>query len=122
MRIRGVALVSMLALLGTAVPAAATPVAKTRAEREAMGRSFLEPTESTNFIQLGDEPGEHELAPAWELLEKMFPRYAEYTTIDEEMKDPNAVSVGDDGFPAWHKGDTGDGLPFDVISVTDKRA
>ncbi len=120
MRIRWIALVAMLALLAPVLPASATPVAKTRAEREAMGRSFLEPIESTNFIQLGDEKGEHELAPGFQLLEKLFPRYAEYTTIDKELKDPNAVSVGDDGFPAWHKDDTGDGLPFDVIYVTDK--
>jgi hypothetical protein len=100
--------------------AGATPVAKTRAEREAMGRSFLEPVESTNFIQLGVDEPDKEFAPAFELLEKLFPRYAEYTTVDEELNDPNAVSVGPDGWPAWDKRDTGDGLPFDVAYVTDK--
>src|SRR5688572_15878468 len=108
------------ACLLVATTAGATPVAKTKAEREAMGRSFLEPLESTNFIQLGTEAGDKEFAPAFQLLEKLFPRYAEYTTVHEELNDPNAVSVGEDGFPAWDKRDTKDGLPFDVAYVTDK--
>ncbi len=103
-----------------ALPAAATPVATTKEEREAMGRTYLEPMESTNFIQLGPQGAEEEFALGMKLLEKLFPRYVEYTTIDKELRDPNAVSVGNDGLPAWHKDDTGDGLPFGVASVTDR--
>jgi hypothetical protein len=98
--------------------ASATPVAKTREERKAMGRTFLEPLNSTDFIQHGPE-AEPEFEQGFSLLADMFPRYARFTTIDKELKDPNAVSVGPDGFPAWDKRDTGDGLPFQVATVTD---
>lgn len=99
-------------------PAGATPVADTPEERQAMGRTFLDALNSTDFIQHGPE-AEAEFAGGFGLLEDLFPRYAEFTTIDRELKDPNAVSVGNDGVPAWHRDDTGDGLPFEVAIVTD---
>ena len=111
-----VAAIALIVPLGSA--ASATPVAKTRAERKAMGRTFLEPLNSTDFIQHGPE-AEPEFQQGFSLLADMFPRYARFTTIDKELKDPNAVSVGQDGFPAWDKKDTGDGLPFQVATVTD---
>ena len=117
--LRRLAILTILAtMLAPLAPASATPVAKTRAERKAMGRTFLEPLNSTDFIQHGPE-AEPEFDQGFSLLAKMFPRYARFTTIDKELKDPNAVSVGPDGVPAWDKRDTGDGLPFQVATVTD---
>jgi hypothetical protein len=100
--------------------AMATPVAKTEEERDLYGRVFLEPAASTNYIQYG-EGGHGEFEWGFELLEKLNPRYVEITTVDKELGERTAVSVGPDGFPAWDKRDTGDGLPLHVVIATDNK-
>lgn len=100
--------------------ALATPVAKTKEEREMYGRTFLEPAASYNYIQFGDK-GHGELEWGFELLEKLYPRYIEITTVAEELDNPYAVSTGDDGIPAWSEEDTGDGLPLHVVIATDTK-
>ncbi|MGH2755193.1 MAG: hypothetical protein ACRDLB_12285, partial [Actinomycetota bacterium] len=109
----------LLVALG-ATAAWATPVAKTKEERETYGRTFLEPAASSNYIQFG-EGGHGEFEWGFELLEKVYPRYIDITTVDEELGDPRAVSVGVDGVPAWDENDTGDGLPLHVVILTDKK-
>jgi hypothetical protein len=99
--------------------AGATPVAKTKEERATYGRTFLEPAASTNYIQYG-EGGHGEFEYGFELLEKIYPRYLKFTTVDKELNDPNAVSVGADRIPAWSNDDTGDGLPLHVAIATDE--
>ena len=100
--------------------ALATPVAKTEEEREMYGRTFLEPAASVDYIQFG-EGGHGEMEWGFKLLEKVYPRYIDLTTVADELNNPNAVSVGVDGFPAWDKRDTGDGLPLYVTILTDKK-
>jgi hypothetical protein len=109
-----------LALSVVAPSASATPVAQTEEERETYGRTFLEPGTSSNYIQFG-EGGHGEFEWGFELLEKVYPRYIEITTVDKELDDKNAVSVGQDGYPAWDDKDTGDGLPLHVVILTDKK-
>lgn len=104
----------------TATAASATPVAKNRAERDLYGRTFLEPAASTNYIQFG-EGGHGEFEWGFELLEKVYPRYVEITTVAEELGDRHAVSVGADGRPSWNFDDTGDGLPLHVVILTDRK-
>ncbi|HVF51983.1 MAG TPA: hypothetical protein VNC78_00070 [Actinomycetota bacterium] len=99
--------------------ASATPVAQTEAERQTYGRTFLEPATSVNYIQFG-EGGHGEFEGGMELLEELFPRYIEMTTIADELNNPDAVSVGADGLPPWDKLDTGDGLPLHVAIATDR--
>lgn len=103
-----------------ATSAGATPVAKTREEHDTYGRVFLEPALSTNYIQYG-EGGHGEFEWGFELLEKLYPRYVDITTVDRELDNKNAVSVGQDGFPAWDPRDTGDGLPLHVVILTDRK-
>ena len=111
---------ALLALSLVAPPVSATPVAKTKEEMDTYGRAFVEPGLSTNYIQFG-EGGHGEFEWGFDLLEKVYPRYVEITTVDKELKDPNAVSTGQDGFPKWDKRDTGDGLPLHVVILTDKK-
>lgn len=115
-----VVLALVLALVVGAGPALASPVAKTKEERELYGRTFLEPAASYDYIQFG-EKGKGEFAWGFKLLEKVFPRYIDFTTVAEELNNPHAVSVGPDGFPAWHPKDKNDGLPLYLVSITDKR-
>ncbi len=114
---RAGALVAMIAMvLGLTVPSStATPVATTEEERDLYGRVFLEPTTSVDFIQWQDE-----FIPGMELLEKLYPDYVDFTSIDKELRDDRAVSHGLDGQPAWHPDDSGDGLPFHLTIVTDE--
>lgn len=114
------ALAGALALLLIAPVANASPVAQTKEERELYGRTFLEPLLSYDFIQFGDK-GEGEFAGGMKLLEKLYPRYLDFTTVADEIGDKNAVSVGADSFPPWHAKDTGDGLPMHAAIVTDTR-
>jgi hypothetical protein len=111
------ALLTTLLMAGTAT---ATPVATTEEERERLGRVFPEPMNSTNFIQLGPTRGPEEMKGGWNLLEKVYPQYVDFTTVAEELGDPNAVSPGPDGFPAWAKEDSKDGLPLHVVKITDE--
>ncbi len=107
---------SIVVLLLAPGLAGATPVAKTKDEWQTYGRVFLEPSQSVDYIQFATE-----FTPAMELMEELYPRYLEFTSIQDELHDPNAVSVGQDGFPAWHKRDTGDGLPLQLAILTDKK-
>ena len=100
--------------------ALATPVAKTEEERALYGRTFLEPAASVDYIQFGEE-GKGEFLWGFKLLEKVYPRYIEFSTVAEELDNPLAVSVGPDGLPAWHPKDKKDGLPLYFVSITDKR-
>lgn len=101
--------------------ALASPVATTEEERELYGRSFIEPAASYNYIQFGDGRKDGEFAPGMRLLEKLFPRYLDFTTVGEELRTKHAVSVGPDGFPSWDKRDTKDGLPIHAAVLTDRR-
>jgi hypothetical protein len=110
------ALGALLVVALFASSAAATPVATTKSEHRMYGRAFLEPRNSVDYIQFQDEFG-----PAMRLLEKIYPRYLDFTTVAKELDDPRAVSLGPDGFPAWHKKDSDDGFPFHITIVTDER-
>ena len=103
-----------------AAPALATPVATTEEERQALGRVFPEPIRSVDFIKHGPTYGPEELRGGMELLQKLYPRYLDFTTVAKELGDPNAVSLGPDGKPAWDPADAKDGYPFYVVKVTDE--
>lgn len=96
--------------------AMATPVATTKEEWERYGRVFLDPVLSVDYIQWQDE-----FVPAMELLEKLYPRYLDFTSVDKELGDKDAVSIGEDGEQPWSKKDTKDGLPFHISIVTDEK-
>jgi hypothetical protein len=103
-------------IVGLVAPSAsATPVATTKEEHELYGRVFLEPTRSVDYIQWQDE-----FVPGMKLMEKLYPRYLDFFSVDEALDDPRAVSLGQDGNPSWHPDDTKDGLPFHVAVVTDE--
>ena len=110
------AAISILVMTVLVAPTAmATPVATTKEEHELYGRVFLEPTQSVDYIQW-----ESEFVPGMKLMEKLYPRYFDFFSVDEALKDKRAVSLGMDGKPAWSKDDTKDGLPFNVAVVTDE--
>jgi hypothetical protein len=110
----------ILALLLLVPAASATPVAQTEEERETYGRTFLEPSLSWDYIQMG-EGGHGELEGGLKLLAKLYPRYLTFTTVGKELGSKDAVSVGPDGFPSWHRKDTGDGIPFHLAVLTDRK-
>jgi hypothetical protein len=116
--IRLIAAVVVLALIAPA--AAASPVAQTKDERELYGRTFLEPLTSYNYIQLG-EGGHGEFEGGMKLLEKLYPRYLDFTTVAEQLGNKHAVSVGEDGLPSWDPKDGGDGLPIHAAILTDTK-
>ena len=89
-------------------------------ERELLGRVFPEPINSVDFINHGPTNGPEELRLGFEYLESLYPGYLEFTTVADELGDPNAVSLGPDGKPAWDPDDAGDGYPFYVAKVTDE--
>ena len=95
--------------------AMATPVATTKEEHELYGRVFLEPTQSVDFIQWQDE-----FVPGMNLMEKLYPRYLDFFSVDDALNDKRAVSIGPDGIPPWSPDDTKDGLPFNIAVVTDE--
>ncbi len=95
--------------------ALATPVATTKEEWETYGRVFLDPALSVDYIQWQDEFG-----PGMKLLEKIYPKYLDFTSIDKELGDKDAVSIGEDGNQPWTKDDEKDGLPFHLAIVTDE--
>jgi hypothetical protein len=107
---------AMLACALFASSAGATPVATSKSEWKTYGRVFLDPAKSVDFIQF-----DNEFVPAMKLLEKLYPRYLEFTTADKELHEPDAVSLGPDGYPAWDKRDTKDGEPFHISIVTDEK-
>lgn len=111
--IGAIAIVVVSVLIAPA--ALATPVATTKQEYELYGRVFLEPRQSVDFIQWKDE-----FIPGMKLLEKLYPRYLDFYSVDDALNDPRAVSIGADGKQPWTKGDTKDGLPFYIAAVTDE--
>ncbi len=112
---------AVLACLGVAATAAdATPVASNEQERQILGRVFPEPIRSVDFIKHGPTYGPEELRHGMELLERLYPGYIDFTTVADELGDPNAVSLGPDGKPAWDPEDSKDGYPFYVAKVTDE--
>jgi hypothetical protein len=117
---RRAALLAIALALVPAARATATPVAKNEAEREQLGRVFPEPMRSTDFINHGPRNGPSEIRDGLSLLEKTYPGYVQFTTMDRELNDPNAFSLGPDGKPPWDPADTKDGLPFYVAKVTDE--
>lgn len=106
-------LACVLAVTGTALPQTAAQEA---------GRVFPEPADSTDFITRGPKYAPEQFKEGMLELERRYPRYLDFTTIREEMNEPLAVSVGEDRVPAWHPDDTGDGLDFYVVSVTDSKS
>jgi hypothetical protein len=108
--------ISILVMTVLVAPSAmATPVATTKEEHELYGRVFLEPTRSVDYIQWQDE-----FVPGMNLLEKLYPKYLDFFSVDDALNDKRAVSLGVDGTPAWAKDDAKDGLPFNVAVVTDE--
>jgi hypothetical protein len=83
-------------------------------------RVFPEPIDSTDFIKHGGPTGPSQLADGFRELERRYPGFIDFTTIQRELGDPNAVSLGADGKPAWDPSDAHDGLPFYVAKVTDE--
>ena len=77
-------------------------------------RLFPEPAETDDFLLFSEFPDKARQ------LKDRYPGYVDVTTISAELGDDHAVSVGRDGVPAWDRDDTGDGLPFRVVTVTDK--
>lgn len=108
--------ISTLVIVALVAPtASATPVARNKQEWQLYGRVFLEPIKSVDYIQWHDE-----FVPGMKLLEKLYPRYIDFTSVDKELGDKRAVSIGADGYPPWHPKDEKDGLPFHMAIVTDE--
>ena len=80
---------AMALALSVALPAGATPVATTK---EKSARRWAAPSSSPSnqltSSSFGPEAGDEEFRLGMELLEKLFPRYVEYTTIDKELTIP----------------------------------
>src|SRR4051794_3918330 len=108
---RGVAAAMCMWVIGVA-PAAAQDT----------GRVFPEPKDSTDFITRGPKYAPEQFKTGMLELQKRYPRYLRFSTIRQEMHQPLAVSVGEDGVPAWDPKDTGDGQDFEVVTVTDSQS
>jgi hypothetical protein len=89
---------------------------------EELGRVFPEPADSTDFITRGPVYAPPQFSEGMLELQRRYPRYLTFSTIREEMDQPYAVSVGEDGLPPWHPDDSGDGLDFYVVTVTDSES
>ena len=87
---------------------------------QATDRGFPEPIDSTDFITHGPTYAPEQFKEGMQALQKAFPRWIEFTTVREELGTKLAVSTGEDGLPAWHPNDSGDGQDFQVVSVTDR--
>ncbi|MGH2793106.1 MAG: hypothetical protein ACRDKG_02265, partial [Actinomycetota bacterium] len=83
-------------------------------------RVFPEPIDSTDFITHGPDYASEQFKEGMLSLQGAFPRWIEFTTVRDELGTDLAVSTGEDGVPAWHPEDTGDGQDFQVVSVTDR--
>ena len=86
------------------------------------GRVFPEPRDSTDFITRGPKYAPEQFKEGMLELERRYGRFIDFTTIREAMDEPLAVSVGEDGVPAWDPEDTGDGEDFSVVTVTDSKS
>src|SRR4051812_38773002 len=98
------------------------PAATAPAAAPDHGRAFPEPRDSTDFITRGPKYAPEQFKQGMLELQRRHPRYLSFTTIREAMREPLAVSVGEDGVPAWDPKDTGDGQDFEVVTVTDKQS
>ena len=96
-----------LLVLSAVTAVSATPVASNKQEAALLGRVIPEPMKSVNFLQLDPAAGDKELDDAFNLLQRMYPRYISYTTVAKALHDPRAKSSG--------------GHPLPVITVTDRR-
>lgn len=85
-------------------------------------RVFAEPEDSDDFITRGPDYAPEQFKEGMEELERRHGRYLEFSTIREEMDEPLAVSVGEDGLAPWDPDDTGDGADFYVVTVTDAQS
>ena len=121
MRCWPILLAPLLALAVLAPGASATPVAQDPQQAAVLGRVIQEPLRSTNYLQLTGKGGVEEFAPAFRLLQRLYPRYIRLSTVADELHDPLAVSTGKDGIAAGAPGDTHDGLPLYVITLTDRQ-
>ena len=102
---------AVLVLVGL-LPGPATP--------QTADRVFPEPIDSTDFITHGPDYAPEQFKEGMLALQEAFRRWIEFTTVREELGSDLAVSTGEDGVPAWHPEDTGDGQDFQVVSVTDR--
>lgn len=107
-------------LLSAAISVAVTGLPQTVAQEA--GRVFPEPADSTDFITRGPDYAPEQFKEGMLELERRHPRYLDFTTIRQEMDEPLAVSVGEDGLAPWDPDDTGDGEDFYVVTVTDKQS
>lgn len=107
-------------LLSAAISVAVTALPQTVAQEA--GRVFPEPADSTDFITRGPDYAPEQFKEGMLELERRHPRYLDFTTIRQEMDEPLAVSVGEDGLAPWDPDDTGDGEDFYVVTVTDKQS
>src|SRR3954471_19647628 len=109
--------VGMLLAACVAGAAAVSPAAA-----QGTARVFPEPKDSTDFITRGPKYAPEQFKTGMLELQKRYPRYLRFSTIRQEMHQPLAVSVGEDGVPAWDPKDTGDGQDFEVVTVTDSQS
>src|SRR3954447_19978870 len=97
-------------------------VATAQAAAQDQGRVFAEPRDSTDFITRGPKYAPEQFKTGMLELQRRHPRYLRFSTIRQEMNQPLAVSVGEDGVPAWDPKDTHDGQDFEVVTVTDAQS
>jgi len=107
-----------VALLAVAGSVAVAPQVSAQEEE----RVLPEPRDSSDFITRGPTYAPEQFKDAMLELQRRHPRYLRFSTIREEMHEPLAVSVGEDGLPPWDPQDTGDGQDFEVVTVTDAQS
>ena len=107
-------------LLACVVSLAAADLGQPAAQEA--GRVFPEPVDSTDFITHGPKYAPEQFKEGMLELERRYPRYLDFSTIRREMSESLAVSVGEDRRPPWHPEDTGDGLDFYIVTVTDSKS
>jgi hypothetical protein len=109
-------------LLASVVALAAADLPQPTAQAASRERVFPEPVDSTDFITRGPQYAPEQFKEGMLELERRYPRYLDFTTIRRAMNEPMAVSVGGDRLPPWDPKDTGDGLDFYVVTVTDRES
>src|SRR3954451_15670440 len=85
-------------------------------------RVFPEQKDSMDFITRGPKYAPEQFKTGMLELQRRHPRYLRFSTIRQEMHQPLAVSVGEDGVPAWNPKDTCDSQDFEGVTVTDSRS
>src|SRR4051794_35405269 len=97
-------------------------VAAAPAAAQDQGRVFAEPRDSTDFITRGPKYAPEQFKTGMLELQKRYPRCTGVWSNRRERPQALAVSVGEDGVPAWDPKDTGDGQDFEVVTVTDSQS